>query len=161
MITYWIISNNDNIDKSCLWVKKLHLDKKANTYFAKNLINYKSVYWDVTAVKVNLTDNFASSIYVNSPDLSDCSKQSVRLLSRQNPNTSCFYPLPVLNVLTRAHRVIKVLIVIMLLIYLMQMIKLIRMDYEIAIIYAIILITSSLMQFENIYYGHEEKPTSM
>ena len=36
---------NDNIDESCLGSKKLHLNRKGNAYFAKNLIDYiKSVY---------------------------------------------------------------------------------------------------------------------
>ena len=47
--------NNDNIDESCFGVKKLHLNKIGHEYFAKKLINYKkSVYCDVTALKVNL-----------------------------------------------------------------------------------------------------------
>ena len=31
---------HDNIDESCLGIKKLHLNKKGNSYFANNFINY-------------------------------------------------------------------------------------------------------------------------
>ena len=37
--------DNENIDESCLGIKKLHLNRKGNAYLAKNIINYtKSVY---------------------------------------------------------------------------------------------------------------------
>ena len=32
--------DNDNIDDSCLGVKQLHLNKKGNVIFAKNIITY-------------------------------------------------------------------------------------------------------------------------
>ena len=31
---------NDNIDETCLGIKRVHLNKKGNSFFVKNLINY-------------------------------------------------------------------------------------------------------------------------
>ena len=32
--------SNDNLDDTCLGVKRVHLNKKGNSFFARNLINY-------------------------------------------------------------------------------------------------------------------------
>ena len=98
---------------------------------------------------------------INSPDLSDCSKQSVSLLSRLNPNTSsCFYPLSrfeCFDTCTQGDQSVDW----------NNDINIFNANHKIritrAIIYAIILIISALllMQFENIYYGHEEKDVAL